>query len=290
LYNIIVKMNTQDKRAIIITKNSGETELFDVYKLKASLNKAGADEETINEIAVNIENWVYDGVTTGEIYSRAYMIFRDLLGEKATRYKLKKALFDMGPTGYPFEHFIGELFKKQGYEVEVGIVVEGVAITHEMDVIATKDGVQHLMECKYVHDDGNRLSVQVPLYVHSRVNDIVEKRQQQDQYKDLSFYPWVVTNARFSSDSMEYSKCKGIQLLGWDYPRDNALKDLIEREKIYPITVLGHLNKNEQQRLMEDGIVTCTQLSEQPERLNNMGLSKEIQRAIMSELEEIIGK
>ncbi|MFP4289962.1 MAG: ATP cone domain-containing protein, partial [Bacteroidales bacterium] len=204
----------KEKKEILIQKKSGETEPFDVSKLKASLRKAGAADDVIEKIAADIENRVYDGVTTDKIYAHAYKMFRRQSGNQASRYKLKKSLFSMGPTGYPFEYLIGEIFKRQGYKVEVGQVVDGVTITHEIDVIATKNGEQHLMECKFTRDQGNRLSVQVPLYVHSRVNDIVEKRRQQEQYKNLSFTPWVVTNARFSSDSMEYSKCKGLKLLG----------------------------------------------------------------------------
>lgn len=283
-------MNTNNNKEIIIEKASGKTEPFDVSKLRASLKNAGARDDVIDDIAADIEDWVYDGVTTGEIYARAYQMFRKQSGNKATRYKLKKALFSMGPTGYPFENFIGELFKRQGYEVEVGKVVEGVTISHEMDVIATRDGEQYLMECKFSQDQGNRLSIQVPLYVHSRVNDIVEKRQQEEQYKDLSFTPWVITNARFSSDSMEYSRRKGIKLLGWDYPEDNALKDLIEREKIFPVTILKNLTKEQKHILMEREVVTCDQLSGKPALLKNLGLSKKKQQSVAEELKEIIGK
>jgi hypothetical protein len=281
-------MNKNNNKEIIIKKASGEIEPFDVSKLKTSLKSAGANEDTANEIAADIEKWVSNGVTTGKIYARAYKMFRRKKGSGALPYKLKKALYSMGPTGYPFEHFIGELFKRQGYEVQVGPVVEGITITHEMDVIATKDREQNLMECKFAHDQGNRLSVQVPLYVHSRVNDIVEKRQQQPEYKDFSFIPWVVTNARFSSDSLEYSRCKGIKLLGWDYPKDNALKNIIEREKVFPVTILKHLNKKEKQQLMEDGIVTCAQLMNEPDKLNQLGLSKKKKSSVIKELEEII--
>jgi len=111
-----MKKNNNDA---IINKANGEKEAFDVSKLKASLKNAGADDDTINEIAADIESWVYDGVTTGKIYTRAYKMFRRKKGSGALRYKLKKALYLMGPTGYPFEYFIGELFKRQGYEVQV---------------------------------------------------------------------------------------------------------------------------------------------------------------------------
>ncbi len=76
--------------------------------------------------------------------------------------------------------------------------------------------------------------------------------------------------------------------MGWDYPKDNSLKDMIEREKIIPVTILKHLNKNEKQQLMENGIVTCAQLMNEPDRLNQMGLSKKKKRFVKKELEEII--
>jgi len=67
--------------------------------------------------ALNL-NWVYDGVTTGKIYARAYKMFHKRSGNKASRYKLKIPLSSMGPTGYPFEHLIGELFRRQGFEFD----------------------------------------------------------------------------------------------------------------------------------------------------------------------------
>ena len=69
-------MKKSNNIEIIIKKKSGETEPFDVSKLKASLKNAGADDDTINEIAADIEKWVYNGVTTGKIYARAYKMFR----------------------------------------------------------------------------------------------------------------------------------------------------------------------------------------------------------------------
>jgi len=210
-----------------------------------------------------------------------------LLYPSARGYKLKKALFCMGPTGYSFEYFIGELFKKQGYETGVGQVVEGLSITHEIDVIATKNGRQNLMECKYAHDQGSRISIQVPLYVRSRVDDIVEKRRQQPKYKDISFTAWVVTNARFSSDSKEYSKSKGINLLGWDYPKSKGLKDMIEKEKIFPLTILEYLSKKEKQQLMAGGIVTCSQLLANKKSLHQLQMNKKKLHKVIKELNEI---
>jgi hypothetical protein len=272
---------------ILIQKASGEQEPFDVNKLKASLHKAGARDDIIAEIVADIEAWVYPGVSTGKIYTRAYKLYKQKNGFGALRYKLKMAMFGMGPSGHPFEQFVGELFRRQDYHVEVAQVLQGAAITHEMDVIATKDKVQNLMECKYSHDQGKHVSIQVPLYVYSRVNDIIEKRRQDSSFNDISFVPWVVTNTRFSGDSIAYSLSKGINLLGWDYPRDNSLKNLIERERLYPITILTHLGKQDLQLLMAEGIVTCAQLQRQTHKLEQLGISHNKQRSVMRELESL---
>ncbi|MGS0527278.1 hypothetical protein ACU8V7_21050 [Zobellia nedashkovskayae] len=44
----------------------------------------------------------------------------------------------MGPTGFPFERFIGALLTYSGYETKVGIVMDGICVTHEIDVVAEK--------------------------------------------------------------------------------------------------------------------------------------------------------
>ncbi|MDZ4121525.1 MAG: restriction endonuclease, partial [Candidatus Cloacimonadaceae bacterium] len=201
--------NKQNTEEIIIKKASGDTEPFDVSKLKSSLRKAGAGEGVITDIVADIEKWVYSGVTTRKIYSRAYKIFKQQSNSGALLYKLKMAINSMGPSGYPFERFIGELFKRQDYEVEVGQVLQGASITHEMDVIATKGNEHILVECKFSHNQGKYISIQVPLYVYSRINDIVEKMQQEKRYKDTKFSAWIVTNTRFSADSIAFSKSKG---------------------------------------------------------------------------------
>lgn len=276
-----------NQHEVIIKKASGETEAFDVGKLKTSLKNAGADGDAIAEIAADIESWVYSGATTAKIYARAYRMFKQRSTSGALLYKLKEALNSMGPSGYPFERFIAELFKMQGYEVKVGQIIEGASVSHEMDVIATKDKEQHLMECKFSHNQGKSVSIQVPLYVHSRVNDIVEKLQDEQRYKGMNFEAWIVTNGRFSPDSIEYSRLKKINLLGWDFPKNSGLKDLMERQRIFPITILTHLNKNEKQKLMAEGIVTCAQLMQQPGRLDQLGVSEDKQRSVTRELEEV---
>ncbi|HOH25328.1 MAG TPA: restriction endonuclease, partial [Bacteroidales bacterium] len=201
---------------VLVQKASGELQPFDSKKLELSLRNAGAKQATIQMILDDIQSWVYNGVTTKKIYARAFKMLRGERTAAALRYKLKQAIMEMGPTGYPFEQFIGQIFQKQGYEIQVGVVVEGYSVTHEMDVIATKNGLQLLLECKYSLDQGRHVSVQVPLYVRARVDDIVRKRKEHPLYKDLRFEGGVVTNTRFSADSIQYGRSAGLHLLAWD--------------------------------------------------------------------------
>lgn len=270
-----------------VTKASGESEPFDSIKLERSLHNAGADSELVRQIVGDIAAWITPGITTKKIYVRAFTLLRQKKTTAALRYKLKQAMMEFGQTGYPFEHFIGKLFEHQGFKVEVGQVLQGTCITHEMDVIATGDKVQHLMECKYSLSQGKQVSVQVPLYVRSRVDDIVKNRVTLPIYKDFTFTGWVVTNTRFSSDSLEYAKCSGLKMLAWDYPAGNSLKEMIERFKIYPITVLNQLTKAEKQQLIDQGIVVCSDLLNNLKVLEFFKLSKAKYNALLNELNDI---
>ncbi|MDA3853913.1 MAG: hypothetical protein PF444_06700 [Bacteroidales bacterium] len=273
-------------RNILITKSSGEEQLFSNEKLIRSLRNAGAEDSTINQIVSNVEHWIYPGVTTKNIYGRAHAMLHKL-ESSSFRYRLKQAILELGPTGYPFEFLMGEIYKRQGWQVEVGQVLQGASITHEMDVIATKGEEQHLIECKYHKDQGKQVSIQVPLYVRARVNDIIELRETQSDYDGLNFVAGVSTNTRFSDDSTRYGEHAGIKLLSWDYPADNGIKDLIERYHIYPITILKDLTLREKQYLLNHKVVLCDQLCHDHAILLELGMTARKLKAVLKELGQI---
>ena len=169
----------------------------------------------------------------------------------------------------------------------MGKVIEGHCVSHEMDVIATNKTDQVLVECKYSSSQGKQVSVQVPLYVRSRVDDIIRKRKELPEYRGMDFTGCVVTNTRFSFDSLEFSKCSGIRLLGWDFPEGNGLKEIIEREKIYPVSILSGISKKEKVILMEQGIVACCQIIENFQLIDQLQFTKRKYKALIKELNEI---
>ncbi len=283
-----MKANIQHS-TIPIKKANGELEPFDVNKLERSLMNAGAKEATVAQIVEDIQSWIYPGVTTKKLYHRAFSLLRKEKSASHLRYNLKRAMLQLGPTGFPFELLIGELFKQEGFDVEVGVTMEGRCVTHEMDVVATNKNSMHLVECKYHKDQGNHVSVQVPLYVHSRVDDIIITQRKLKKYKDVTFSGWVITNTSFSSDSINYSKCSNVNLLGWDYPLGGGLKELIEKFNLYPITVLQKITMKEKKQLIEQGIVTCTELREQKNILNSLNFTSAKINVVRKELDRILG-
>ncbi|HET9572083.1 MAG TPA: restriction endonuclease [Bacteroidales bacterium] len=268
----------------MIRKVSGEMEPFSRNKLSNSLHRSGADDETVQSVIADVESWIYDGITSKKIYDKAFASLRKQQLGIAARYKLKKAMMELGPTGYPFEFFVGQVFKRMGYHVEVGQVLQGQCVTHEVDVIATKDKNQHFIECKYYQSTGKNANVQVPMYIRSRVDDLINYRKDLPQFAGYTFHGVVVTNTRFTTDAISFGECTGLQLLSWDYPVGHGLKEFIDKEHIFPITVLTKLLISEKQQLMEKGIVICSQLLEYPASLEQIGLDAVRQRKVLEEV------
>ncbi|NTV19131.1 MAG: ATP-binding protein [Bacteroidales bacterium] len=272
---------------LLIRKASGDMEPFSSEKLRRSLQRSGAADNVIEPILNDVESWIYDGISSRKIYDRAFALLRKKTLSVASRYKLKNALMEMGPTGHPFEHFAGQVFKALGYNVEVAQILQGHCVTHEVDVIASKEKSQMFIECKYYLTTDKNANVQVPLYIRSRVDDIIKKRSTIPEFAGYTFSGGVVTNTRFTSDAMTYGECSGLKLLSWDYPAGNGLKDIIDREKIFPVTVLTKLSTQDKQRLMGQGIVTCRQILETPGTLDSLGIEMIIREKILAEIKNL---
>lgn len=253
------------KNLPLVKKASGESQPFNRSKLEESLRRSGATEIDIELVVNEMVEWLHEGVTTKMIYTKAFTLLRKKKKGLAARYSLKKALMELGPTGFPFEHFIGQIFKHEGFSVEVGQIVQGVCVQHEMDVIATRSNVQRLAECKFHNEAGKVSSVQIPLYVRSRMDDIIKKRKTLPEYANFTFEGWLFTNTRFTVDAENYGKCAGLHLVSWDYPAGKSLKEIIERERLFPISILTELSKSEKQVLMDKGVVLCRQIALMPQ-------------------------
>jgi len=243
-----------------ILKTSGELAVFDTDKLRNSLERSGAGDELIEEIIQDVKSELFEGMTTRTIYKKAFSLLRKRSRASAARYKLKRAIIELGPTGYPFERFVGELLKHQGYLVQVGVDVQGHCISHEVDVVAEKDKEHFMIECKFHSDPNRKCGVQVPLYIQSRFLDVKKQWEKKPEHQNKFHQGWVVTNTRFTEGAIKYGNCMGLRLIGWNYPQKGSLKERIDISGLHPVTCLSTLNKKEKQALLDIGIVLCKQL------------------------------
>ncbi len=276
------------KKNIVVEKHSGEKETFDPQKLQESLKRAGASAKLISKVEKSIAPYLTDGITTKEIYKRAFQFLRKVQRSTSARYSLKKAIMELGPSGYPFEHFVGELLRHLGYEIEVGQMVKGQCISHEVDVVAHNDHQQFVVECKYYNSQGKYCNVRVPLYIHSRFNDIEKRWRSTPGLEKRSFHGWIFTNTRFTSDAMDYGRCVGLRMVSWDYPKKESLKDLIEKTRLFPITVLTHLNKRQKQSILEKDIVLCRQLYDHITILEQLDLTPAKRKKVSDEIRDLL--
>lgn len=267
-----------------IIKSSGEKAKFSLEKLRSSLIRVGADAETVNDIINKVRDELYQGISTKEIYNRAFAMLKKKERHLASKYKLKKAIYELGPTGFPFERFVGAILKYSGYKTEVDTVIQGHCVSHEVDVIANKNGNTTIVECKFHREKGIYCNVKIPLYIHSRYKDIKAHWNEDSKKTSKLTQGWVVTNTRFTADALTYGKCANLYLLSWDYPENEGLKDRIDRLGLYPITVSTLLTNREKQFLLSRDIVLCRELIGDNFYLDHLGISETRKKRILNEI------
>lgn len=269
--------------SILITKATGELAPFNPEKLLQSLKRSGATEETARNISAEVSSKIYAGMSTKKIYSMAFGLLKNRSRPVAARYHLKTAIMELGPSGFPFEKYFAAILEAQGYVVRVGEIVNGRCVTHEIDVIAEKGNDFFMVECKYHNNRGIICDVKIPLYIHARFNDVEAVWLTEPEYQTKNRKGWVVTNTKFSADAIQYATCAGLKLVGWNYPFKESLKETIDNLGLYPITCLTTLSRKEKNFLLENKIVLCKEICEDPHWLLEAGITESRAKTIMAE-------
>ena len=271
---------------INIIKSSGKQVKFSLKKLQYSLSKSGADKETVDQIIDKVREELFEGISTKEIYNRAFALLKKKDGFLASKYKLKKAIYELGPTGYPFERFVSAILRVSGYSTQVSVIMQGECVSHEIDVVAEKNGTTTIIECKFHSAEGRNCNVKVPLYIASRYKD-VKSHWDSKPHETWLEKGWVVTNTRFTEDALQYGKCIGLYLLSWNFPKNDGLKDRIDRLGLYPITVSTLLTNREKQFLLSRDVVLCKDLIDDVFFLDHLGVSETRKSKILKEMKMI---
>lgn len=270
-----------------ILKSDGEQELFDREKLRASLRRSGASTMVANEISDSIESERDSIKTTDEIYKIAFAKLKKLERRTAMRYSLKRSLFSIGPTGFPFETYVAKLLAHKGYTTKTGLLLRGKCVEHEIDVVAYDTDDLIMVEAKFHNDVHLSTDTKVALYVKARYDDLKDSTFDIDGQKRRLTNGILLTNTTFTTTAIAYAECAGLELISWDYPQKGNLYDLIETSGIYPLTCLMALSKKEKARLITAGVLNVSDISSNIELLKEMGISDKKISELLEEVELI---
>ncbi len=305
-----------------IKKADGSTENFDPQKLERALIRAGAEQHVAEEISNHIadvckENHPNEHIETDFIYRLAFKQLKNISRAAALKFSLKRSLLEIGPSGFPFEEFIAEIWRADGYTAITGQIVYGTCVSHEVDVIAWKPDELVMIEAKYHSDSGSRTDLKTALYVKARYDDIrqqeftlksfdtssigrvalddmhaFERKAQQSnaphtlpaEMPQRLTQGWLITNTHFSDTAITYATCNDLKVMSYDYPEFESLQDKIFEHQLYPITCLTTLTSGEKKELISRNIVLCKTLRARSEELKDFGFTR---NQVFSILEEV---
>ncbi len=238
------------RKGVYVKKLDGKTEKYNPGKLRRSLANSGADSGTIDRIMLKVDKIVYNGISTKELFRFVFREFKKCQPHQAPKYDLKNAFLRLGQEGYVFEKFVSRLLRKKGYACQLNRIVQGKYVTHEIDIIAKKSPETLMVEAKYHNKPWIRTGIQTALYVYARFLDS----------KKHFTKPMLVTNTKFSSQSIQYAEGVGLRLMGWKYPKGDSLEFNAERLKIYPVTMIGGIGSFGIKRLFANNILLVNDL------------------------------
>lgn len=267
---------------VFIEKASGKQELFSFKKLRTSLRKSDASPSEVELIVATIKSQLYQGISSKEIYKKAFSLLKKHNRISASKYSLKKAIYDLGPSGYPFEKLVSALLQEKGYKTKVSVILQGSCVSHEIDVLAEKDGDIYTIECKFHGSTHTVSNVKIPLYINSRFLDVQKYWEKSDETAVLK-QGWLITNTRFTEDATNYGNCVGLTMLSWDYPKGKGISNMIDTHGLYPLTTMTSLNKREKQLLIENDLILVKSLVFEGHTLKKLGFTATKIESIIAE-------
>ena len=230
------------KNYLYVINSKGEKEIFSSKKVYRSARRVGASQFFAKKIAKIIEKEAFPGIKTSEIFRKVKRLLAKETPRFALKFSLKTAMRRLGPTGFLFEKYIGEIFSKRGFKVKLNQNIPGLCCRYEIDFLARKNNLLYIGECKYRNLPGGLVHSDTALANYARFLDIKKGTFfDKKANKNLKIKSLLVTNAKLTNKAVKYSKCVGVELLGWNYPKNKGLERLIDTQRLYPITIFPSL-------------------------------------------------
>ena len=103
-----------------IINSRGGKESFSQKKLYHSAKRAGVSDKSARMIAINIAKEIYPGIRTSEIFRKIKGLLQKESPVIALKFNIKESMRKLGPTGFPFEQFVAEIFRAKSKPSAMG--------------------------------------------------------------------------------------------------------------------------------------------------------------------------
>ena len=248
----------------------------------------GATPTVAMSIAEEVEKRIYNGIETRKILQ---MIFKSLRKHKpAMNYQidLRRSLSLLRPAP-DFENFIQLLLGEYGYKVTPNQILRGRCVEHEVDAVARRNGKTYIVEIKHHYKYHTPTSLDVSRISRAVFEDLVDGHEIGLNNLKID-YALIVCNTKLSEHAKRYANCRGILHIGWSSPKNHDLQTMIEKKKLYPITILRGLKAEIRNKLTSNRIILLKQLTREiPTGLRNqIGLSKEKYKSLSKSASAIL--
>ena len=247
--------------AVYVTKADGSKQLFDREKIVQTCQRIGANPKVAVQVAQEIENNIYEGITTREVLQTIFKLVGQHKPAVKHLFDLKQGISLMEPKP-EFEVFVRVVLAHSGFQVKPNMILKGLCGEHEVDAIAVKDGLTYLVEAKH-HSNYHALTgLDESRIARAIIEDVTEGYTSGATEIKID-RAIIVTNTKYSEHAINYGHCRDILQVGWASPEGFGLRDIVEKHKLYPLSCLRGMSTETRARLVEARIVLIKQLLEQ---------------------------
>jgi len=210
-------------KKIWVRKFDGQKEPFDQQKALGSILRAGVSKKNAPLVLAKIENRLYPGISTREIYDFLHQELKQMgLKPESKFFRLREALGKMGSID--FEKLVVQILSLEGFNSEWNVFLPGYCIEHQIDVLASNKSQFYLVEVKRRQNPHRVTGLGEIVELWGRFKDISENSRSERTIKEA----WLVTNAKFSLHARKFARCRKIRLLGWRYNTTNLSENKTE--------------------------------------------------------------
>lgn len=275
-------------RTVQIIKGNGDREAFKPEKLHQSLVRAHATTIAADAIVEAISKEIRTGMTTSDIYRRAFALLNEREHSAALTYSIRRSVLNLGPTGFPFERYVAELLAAQGFKTRTGQRIRGTCIEHEVDVVAWNKERLLFAEVKFHNELTMKSDTKTALYVKARFDDLYGATHRIEGVDRTLSRGLLITNTKFTLGAKEYASCVDtFDMISWDYPAHGNLYDMIAQTGLHPMTCLPTLSKADKAALLARGVLHCKTLHDAPEHMREIGLPPELIEQIVRDIAKL---